>query len=266
MTFDFSWEYVSSENWFRVFSFPILPWAKPFLPLLGLPELLLEHKAVWESIYTDVFSDYQIQDQAKDWAAIQQEGRGELRYQAVMNMLRQLAARLGSEVAVDLEQWVWFHCFCPEAERAMNAWESALRCLYIPADSRQGLNKVEPPPSLVPFIPTIYEFVNLSCRQIIYQEIEQVAPLPVEEQSPYTKLEKCYESILLSTCIDQALTAKVLQRIAQNLNELERLEVAEWAEIQIQTRHPKFGHPEYLCGDKYLKPKLFCSEAPSLLL
>jgi hypothetical protein len=178
VTFNFSWDYVSSEKWFLVFSFPTLPWAKPFLPLLGLPDLLLQNEDIWESIYTDVFSEYHIQNQSKDWVAIQYEGLGELRSQTVMNMLHQFAARLGLEVAIDLEQWIWFHCFCPEAELAMNEWDSALSCLYIPADSRQSLKKVEPPPSLVPFILTIYEFVDLDHRQKIYQEIKQVAPPP----------------------------------------------------------------------------------------
>jgi hypothetical protein len=242
-----------------------LLWAKPFLPLVGLSDTLLNHVDVWEAIYTSVFSEYQVQGQSKDWVSIQYEGLGELRHRTVVNMLCQVANQLGLEAATDLEQWVWFHFFCHEAEIAMDEWWSALNCLYIPADSRQFSKKVEPPTCLQPLLPQIYEFINYDHYREIDQAIEEAAPPPAYEQSPYTKLDKCYESVLLSKCVGQALIAQALQTIAKNFNELERLEVARWAEIQIRTRHPKYGHPEKLCGDKYLKPKLVCVEAPSLL-
>ncbi|MCC3507267.1 MAG: hypothetical protein JGK03_31565, partial [Microcoleus sp. PH2017_25_DOB_D_A] len=39
---DFSWKDIESWNYLRALSLPTLPWAAPFLPLLGLPNALLE--------------------------------------------------------------------------------------------------------------------------------------------------------------------------------------------------------------------------------
>jgi hypothetical protein len=37
---------------------------------------------------------------------------------------------MGRKVVLDLEKWVRFHFFCPEAEQAMNEWERILRSTY----------------------------------------------------------------------------------------------------------------------------------------
>lgn len=265
MTFNFSWDNVSSENWFSAFSFSTLLWAKPFLPKVGLSDTLLTHIDILGTIFTRVISKYQAERQSRDWVSIQYEGLGELRHQAVLNVLCQVVDQLGLEAATDLEQWVWLHFFCHEAKIAMNEWWSALNCLYIRANSRQFSKKAEPPTCLQSLVPQIHDFINYTHYREIAQAIEEAAPPPAYEQSSYTKLDKCYESVLLSKCVRQALIAEALQTIAKNLNELEQLEVIRWAELQIRTRHPKFGNPEKLCGDKYLKPKLVCVEAPCLL-
>jgi hypothetical protein len=265
MTFNFSWEDMGRRGWLTVLSLPTLSWATPFLPLLRLPDSLLQKMDVWEEIYTNAFSEYQVKDKAKDLISIGHAARGELLRCTVIQILQQIAGQIGCEAASVLEQWVWFHCFDHEAEIALNTWRIALTNLYLLPGSRQFSKKVEPPACLIPLLPRIYELVNNERWEGIYQAIRLAAPPPAYEQIPYEKLEKCYESTLLWGYVQQALMAEALETIAKHLNESERFEVVRWAEIQIRTRHPRYGHPEHLYADKYLKPKLICSEAPSLL-
>jgi hypothetical protein len=265
MTFNFSWEDTKSLDWLAVLSLPILSWATPFLPLLRLPDSLLQKMDVWEEIYTTAFSEYQVKDKAKDWISIGHTARCELLRCTVIQILQQIAGQISYEAAFDLEQWTWFHCFDHEAEIALNTWRTALTNLYLLPTSRQFSKKVEPPACLIPLLPRIYELVNYERWEEIYQAIRQAAPPPAYEQIPYEKLEKCYESTLLWGYIQQALMAETLETIANHLDGAERFQVVRWAEIQIRTRHPRYGHPEQLYADKYLKSKLVCSEAPSLL-
>ncbi|TAG36410.1 MAG: hypothetical protein EAZ33_24205, partial [Oscillatoriales cyanobacterium] len=64
--------------------------------------------------------------------------------------------------------------------------------------------------------------------------------------------------------LDQALTLKALQTIASRLNDMERKEVAMWAQAQALIMY-RDGKPENLCGDKYLQVELPCFDVPSLL-
>ncbi len=45
------WGDSATRYWLEALSLPILPWAKPFLPLVELPDFLLNHPEIWEPIY-----------------------------------------------------------------------------------------------------------------------------------------------------------------------------------------------------------------------
>jgi hypothetical protein len=242
MTAKFDWDNVQSEEWLGALSLPTLTWMQPFLPLLGLPTALLEDLESYKSIYIDVATEYETQIRAKDWVAIQYAGRGEVLRQAVVAILQQLSTQIGHDVAVELEQWVCFHFFCPEASSAMNEWGIVLRHAYLSPDSR--------------LLPELHDLVRLDRRKEIWCALKQLAPPPAYEQTPYEKLDNCYECTLASNAIDQALTFKALQTIANHLNELECLEVVDWAKTQDLIMNPKYGHPERLCENKYLQTTL----------
>lgn len=263
LEFEFSWEDTESWNYLRALSLPTLSWAAPFLLLLGLPNALLDQPSIWESIYTQAFIEHETRYQMSDWTGTHGE-RGQLVRQVVTKALWQLAEEMGRDVALNLEQWVRFHFFCPEASRAMREWERTLRDAYLSPDSRRYDRKVPPPAVLVPILPEIFELVNLDCRNKITDAWRRVAPPPPYEQIPYEYMEYCYEELLLSTAFDIALTLKALQTIASRLNDTERSEVVAWAQIQAKTMS-RYGKPENLCGDKYLQVELPCFNTPSLL-
>jgi len=259
-----SWKDIESWNYLRALSLPTLPWATPFLPLVGLPNALLEQPSIWESIYTQAFIEDETHNRMRDWTGSPDGERGELVRQVVTKALSLLAQQMGRNVAIDLEKWVRFHECCPEAEKAMNEWEITLRYAYLLPDSRRYYKKVPPPAVLVTILPEIEELVDLDRRTGIREALERVAPPPPYEQIPYEYMEHCYEATMLSVVLDQALTLKALQTIASKLNDMERSEVAMWAQVQARTMS-KYAKPENLCGDKYLQVELPCFDIPSLL-
>jgi len=258
-----SWKDMESGEYFEALSLPTLPWAAPFLPLLGLPNALLEQPSIWESIYTQAFIEHQTRYRLRDWTGTHGE-RGELVRQVVTKALSLLAQQMGRNVAIDLEKWVRFHVCCPEAERAMREWEKTLRGAYLSPNSRRYHRKVPLRAVLVAILPLIAELVNLDRRTEIRQHLMRVAPPPDYEQIPEEYMEHCFEATILSGVIDRALTLKALQTIASRLNDTERSEVVTWAQAQARILY-RGGNPENLCGDKYLQVELPCFDVPSLL-
>ncbi len=263
MKLKLSWKDTESSEYLEALSLPTLPWAAPFLPLLGLPNALLEQPSIWESIYTQAFIEHETRYRMRDWTGTHGE-RGELVRQVIVKALPLLAQQMGRNVAIDLEKWVRFHFFCLEAKRAMREWERTLRIAYFSPNSRKYHRKIPPPAVLVPILPLIAEMVALDRRTEIGDALKRVAPPPPYEQIPYEYMEHCYEMTMISGVLDQALTWKALQTIASRLNDMERKEVAMWAQAQALIMY-RDGKPENLCGDKYLQVELPCFDVPSLL-
>ncbi|HBK99317.1 MAG TPA: hypothetical protein DD001_19370 [Microcoleaceae bacterium UBA10368] len=260
---DFSWKDGESSEYLEALSLPTLPWAAPFLPLLGLPNALLEQPSIWESIYTQAFIEHKTRYRMRDWTGTHGE-RGELVRQVIVKALPLLAQQMGRNVAIDLEKWVRFHFFCLEAKRAMREWERTLRIAYFSPNSRKYQRKIPPPAVLVPILPLIEELMDFDRRTEIGDALKRVAPPPPYEQIPYEYMEHCYEATMLSGVIDRALTLKALQTIASKLNDTERSEVVTWAQAQALIMY-RDGKPENLCGDKYLQVELPSFDVPSLL-
>ncbi|MCC3594747.1 hypothetical protein, partial [Microcoleus sp. PH2017_28_MFU_U_A] len=240
---DFSWKDGESSEYLEA-----------FLPLLGLPNALLEQPSIWESIYTQAFIEHETRYRMRDWTGTHGE-RGELVRQVIVKALPLLAQQMGRNVAIDLEKWVRFHFFCLEAKRAMREWERTLRIAYFSPNSRKYQRKIPPPAVLVPILPLIEELVDFDRRTEINHALERVAPPPPYEQIPEEYMEHCYEMTMISVVLDQALTLKALQTIASRLNDTERSEVVTWAQAQALIMY-RDGKPENLCGDKYLQVEL----------
>lgn len=261
------WNDTESMYWLPALSLPTQAWAKPFIPLLGLPRELLEQPEVWHSIYAWAAEEHETRWEALDWAVGQEGGPGGLVREVVLQALEKLAEQTSKDVAINLGGWVLFHFFCSEASAAMREWEAVLRLAYMGEYSRRGRRvKVPPPQALESLLPDIYQDINFPRRQEIQQQIKRLAPPPPKELIPYERLDNCYEATLLSKAVDQGMTLSVLQYIAGKLELCQRQEVVNWAQQQFCKMDSRYG-PMYakdLCGDKYLRPELPWAHLPSV--
>lgn len=280
MELEYPWGDSETSKWLYVLSLPTLEWAAPFLTHLDLPEQLLEHPEVWQSIYTEAVTNYQTRKESfyaeiateietrfrlGDWTTVRKGECGQIMRQVVIEAFQKLAEQMGQEVAIDLEQWMYFQFFCSEFKSAMSEWRVILSYAYLPEDSRRGQRKVPSPTVLISMQPEIYDLVSLKkCREIT-DAMERIAPPAPEKQIP--KMERCYESILLFWALNQARSLRALRKLASRLNDTEREEVVAWAKAQLYAMDSKRAENRFqqLCGDKYLQVEFPLSNIPSVL-
>ncbi|HBY78432.1 MAG TPA: hypothetical protein DEG47_15820, partial [Cyanobacteria bacterium UBA11148] len=209
------WQDSDEVYWLPALSLPTLLWARPFLPMMGLPRALVEQPEVWEPLYAKAVVEHETRLQMQNWAHRMQGERGELLRQVITKALFDLAAQLGQEVAIDLERWVRRHFLCNEVTSALSAWRLVLRTACYPPNSR--CNQIPPPAVLVPILPQITNLVSFERINEIYVTVERVAPPLLDEQVPHETMEHCFEATLVSQAATQALTIKALQTIASKL-------------------------------------------------
>lgn len=256
------WKDTDTTDWERALSLPALLWARPFLPLMGLPNAMVEQPEVWESIHSQAIADYQTRLQTRDWEVGVPGGRNRLVQQVFSKAFQHLAAQLRQEVAIDFECWVLWHFFNEDTGSATRAWDYVLSSACMVPNTRR--DQVPPPAVLTPLLPEIAELVSYKPQEI-NAHIESIAPPPPEDQIFDERLEHCFEATLLEIVIEQASILRALQTIAQKLNEHKRAEVIAWAQAQVRARRWGRPKPEDLQGDKYLQPELPCLELPLVL-
>lgn len=191
MELELNW---GGSKWFLALSLPTLEWAAPFLPLMGLPDILLEQPEVLISIHAQAVTEFQQRRQQLGWALASHGAYAQQAREVFTIALQNLDVKMGREVAVNLEAWIIFHFFYNEARIAMSEWGVVLSYAYLDKDSRRGQRKIDPPLALIPLLPDIYDFVNHERRQLLDKNLMDVAPAPAYEQIPYEYMEKCFEA------------------------------------------------------------------------
>lgn len=250
--------------WPTALVLPSLDWIEIFLPLLGLPNVFLEQRHLWQRISTEATNNYEIRRKKLKWSSNQERDLKEvtLTRQMVAESLNELANLLGKEVAKEFEKWLHFHFFNHEVKMAMMYWGRVLRYLYLTEESRNFKNKISPPTVLIPLLPELEDLVKLEPRYKIRQEIRRIAPyVQIEEwEKEYGDVSEdgmkpCFETVLLKEAIDQTLTFKALETISKRLNKKECQQVVDWASNQLKVMDSKRGalNAEKLCGNKYLR-------------
>lgn len=260
MEYDEVWGTKAPMYWLQALSLPILPWAKPFVPLLGLPDGLLQHLDVWEPIYQAAVLEEETRKREENWPV---ERRNELTRQIVTKALKQLADKVGRDAAIDFEYWVIRNFFAHDIELALEDWQCILKLAYNQPNNKDHI----PPPSvLTPILPEIAELVSSDRSLDLMIETNKAAP-----PSPYPtfssdKREKCYEAMMLYKAAKKALIIKALQIIASRLNEQECKEVLVWARLQAEAIRQRITTDlDKLCGDQYLRVEPPTVNFPSVL-
>ncbi|MEW5857691.1 MAG: hypothetical protein AB1861_09960 [Cyanobacteriota bacterium] len=264
MTFSYIWENTTPEELLgRILSLPTLPWARPVLPQMGLPNALVEQPEIWASIHASAVVEHQRRCETKDWAVGTPDGWRHLLRQVVTKALQKLASEMGRDVAINLERWVMRHFLCRELNWTMYIWYLVLdtACELPNFDNSM---QIPPPAVLVLILPEIGSIVNYE-RWIEFEStLKQISQPPSQRLQKVLmgQAEVCSEAMTISNLVKQVWTIKALQIIAENLNEIERAEVVGWA--QLQAKKLKYN-PDALKGDKYLRVEPPCFDAPSVL-
>lgn len=257
---NFIWHGMNGKRWLEILSIPTLSWAKPFISFAGLTEVFIEESSIWDSIYSQM--RVEVGDPTPRSIRVGDDKEyGEKVRENIKKALEQLAEQADSESATLLEKWVWCHFFCKAFDLSMTRWRSALSYAYPSQEPKRVAKQVEPPLVLSAFLPDIFHLVGPFQGRHIMDDVKNSAPPPDYEQIPYERLEKCFESTLLSQAISQGMTFKALQIIAQRLSLEELLEVVDWAELQLKAS--RFYSTEddvtKLYGSEYLQTELPCS-------
>ncbi len=262
MELAYPWRDCDGGTWLQALSLPTLPWVSQFLFLMGLPNPIVEQPQVWQSIYAQAMMDYEMRPQVRDSEIGIRGWHGKIVQQIVKKALLELAAQSGLKVAMELEQWVLLHFFCGEFRSAMFSWEFVLSGTY--RQPRPGRKPIILPVVLASLSQEIKNSSSYELRTEIRNNLRNVAPPPPECLNPDERSDECFEILPISDVINQTLTLKALQKIAQTINETERKEVMAWVEISAEDN--KFLiKMKRLCGDKYLQVEPPCPMLPSIL-
>ncbi|KST65683.1 hypothetical protein [Mastigocoleus testarum] len=254
-------------HWHKILSLPTLDWAKPFLPIVEVPEHILNNLDALKVIYANSTNNYNTK-RRKTKFSLEERGKQEalLTREMVSEYLNEISKQISKEAAIKLERWFHFHFFNNEAEIALREWGLVLHYSYMTPRDRKFYRKIPCPASLMLLLPELENLVKLQTANKIEEEILKAAPLvEIEEWEkeygfvPESGMKPCFESVLLRQALDSTLIFKALRIIACKLDPKEQKEVVDWAENQFQriySHRPKIQQSGRLCGGKYLLSEL----------
>jgi hypothetical protein len=227
---------------------------------IGLPEILLQNLDIWENIFSKMLAKKEELESSKIWEV---DTRGEPTRLAVIPAFQELAQVLGTDVALELEQWVKCHFYCIEFEVAIWEWNRILyhACHAVPVNSLR--RKIEPPNVLIKLKSQLLDILDYD-NNPIFSEIRKNAPLTtLIIDGDREVITTCSESTLLIKATRQTSQFQALQTIAANSTNEEKQEVVAWSIAQAQVWFPPIKI-EKLCGDKYLRTDLLFPDDPSI--
>jgi hypothetical protein len=225
------WSDSNSLEWIRILSLPCLSWVESFLPCMGLPYQLVSSPEVWCEPYREAMLNYEERLRTKNWQIGQSGGRSLLIQQILGQAFQSMIQDNGQEVAIELERWVHQHFFSLSIRDASSIWSGILSRTLPSSTARR---RIPPPEPLISKLLAISELVDFERKYDIFQEIKKVAPSAPETKCPDEKLDYCFEGTMLLYVIDQASVLETLHKIAQTLNEEERVTFIGWARVQAQ--------------------------------
>ena len=254
----FPWRYTDISKWKRAFSIPTLTWAKPFIPLLGLPQAMRDNPEVWSEIYHVAIADYQHRLDIKDWEISNPRGYSNLVEQVFSKAFQKLAEQMGEQTAINFEKWILLYIFCKDFRLAMKSWSNLLHYTCHPNKKYEIFPL---PKAFELLLSDIAPTLSREYEKQIEKSIYDVAPAPAEEQIPYEKLDYVYEALVIEKIIRKALTMEVLHLISSRLTQPDRKEFIEWAEAQSLLWY-RISYPDHLQPDLYLVNEMPTTDLP----
>ncbi|MBE9116585.1 hypothetical protein IQ249_11805 [Lusitaniella coriacea LEGE 07157] len=247
-------EELSQFQWLRALSLPVLPWVKPFLPLLDIPQLVQDNSSLWEEIYLQNLAALKVISESPE--PITREELETIYPLGILQAMHQLAEQGGVAVALELERWVRRYFRPHESHTPLCHWHSVLRLTFL----LQRHDRIPPPAVLEPLVPDI-EKLYRNFEEARYEIFDIAPPNPLGGKSS-----RCMEVTLMSQARRNTFPVRVLRKIAQELNPVERQEVINWAERQVKVMFPPIDRdPSVLCGERYMRVEPPGFDMPSIL-
>jgi hypothetical protein len=247
-----------------------LPWAKPFLPEMGLPQFIVEKPEEWTPIYEAMFANYtELHNTAvkdlKPGDGHEYHTRIDPRttLQAFLGGLKQLVNIAGKETAVELEHWVRRHFLSYKIEVALWDWGMIFCYAVLPAKDRK--NQIPPPDFIAGFLQTMENLRSFWKDVELEERLKAAMPTPSAEELALTEGEILLsnDARLLEKVILQQSAMEILKLLAKNLNEQHKRDFIEWVNLQggvIST-----VRVESLCEEIFFRIELPFINSPSLL-
>ncbi|MEQ9235145.1 hypothetical protein [Coleofasciculus sp. E2-BRE-01] len=195
------------KAWLEATKILTLPWAKPLLPAMGIPEALIEHSA----------SLGQLHEQLSE--SIQQQTNPE---PAIRETIQQLAEQTTSGVASEFKDWVERHFIDQRLWAALEAWWGILyRAVHF--------HSVSSPVSWQRLHPQIAELISPQQWQQLEEQLQHLAPPPSQEEERLG-LTLCADALRIQEIINHEWTFATLKLIKTEVSETEWTELKIWAE------------------------------------
>jgi hypothetical protein len=216
-----------------------LPWVKPFLPEMGLPQFIVEKPEEWAPIYEAMFAEYtKLHDAAlkelKPGAGHEYHTRTlpRVTLRSFLGGLTQLANKAGKDTAIELEHWVRRHFLSHKTEITLWEWGKIFRYAVLPANDRK--NQIPPPDFIAGFIPTMENLQSFWKYDELEERLKMAMPTPSAEELILTDGEILLSSDarIIKDAILQQSTIEILKLLAQNLNREQKQDFFEWSKLQ----------------------------------
>ena len=244
-------QFVHISSWEKAFELPVLPWVKPFIPLLGLPQKLVEHTSNLVGLHQQLSDSHEKAFEAAT-EPVDVEAESQIVYNCARGALEELVRRTSHEIAVDFELWARRHFIMSEIQHTLWSWGLVLH---------RGYNFTQEKPSaLNRHLPELADFLSQEKHDWLNAEIYRLAPEPTQEEvelgldiSPY--------GLSVEEVVSSEWTIESLKILASDLTQFELDEFMEWAHSLDRSTFP----PESLKGDRYLRLPSPWLDLPTIL-
>ncbi len=231
---------------------PVLSWVEPFLPLLGLPEVLVDRPSALNGLPQQLRASYDEGFQAATQPVFF-EAESQIIRRSLTQALEELASRTSDRVAMDFELWARRHFINNKIQETLAAW----RAIFCASD--------RPKPEKSSHLSTRLVEANAAAlkrkSKELDIEVQRVAPPPTQEEAE-SGLDYSEYGYMILSIANAEWTIQSLNILANNLSPSERDELLEWAKKVAD--HIALD-VESLQGERYLQQKKPWLDLPTIL-
>jgi hypothetical protein len=215
------------DAWLDALRLPTLAWARPLLPLLGLPPAVVRAPEALEPVHQQALADRQALLEATAVVEPSEGLDGAITREVVIRAMHRLAGEVGEAAGAAFERWTRTHLVSHDITRALFAWRMILlRFLRAaPADA-------DPPPqALMDRRDQLDEILDPARSRELDDLLSELAPPPGEYERELG-LAIAADALAIKEIVWNRWTLEGLEELGTTLSEPERNDVAAWVSRQ----------------------------------